>query len=70
MLNMYMITTNGVQLEYKYKKHLSSPWQAVTDIANKYNMPIIDVFYCLSIGERSEILRQVEVATKSQSSSK
>lgn len=70
MLNMYMITTNGVRLEYQYKKHMSSPWQAATDIANKYNMPIIDVFYCLTIGERSEILHEIEAATKTQSSSR
>ena len=60
-----MITRNGIKLEYQYTKHLKSSWQAITDIANKNNLPIIEVFYCLDIGEQLEILREVETASKS-----
>lgn len=70
MLNIDMITQNGIRLEYQYTKHVTSPWQAITDIANKNNLPIIEVFYCLDIGERLEILREVEIAAKNQSTNK
>jgi hypothetical protein len=55
-----MITPVGIQMMYRHLKNKSSPWQAVTDIACQYNMPIIDVFYCLDISMRNEILRQIE----------
>jgi hypothetical protein len=70
MLNIDMITASGIRLEYQYTKHLSSAWQAITNIANKNNLPIIEVFYCLEIGERLEVLREVESATKNQSTIK
>lgn len=61
-----MITQSGIRLEYQHKKRLSSSWQTITDIANENNLQIIEVFLCLEMGERLEILREVEAASKNQ----
>lgn len=60
MINTGMITRNGIQQAFFYKKRNSSPWQAITDIARENNMSIIDVFLNLEINMRLEILKEVE----------
>lgn len=55
-----MITTNGIQQAFFYKKRISSPIQALHDIAKENNMRVVDVFFNLELNMRLEILREVE----------
>lgn len=58
------ITSNGIQMSFMFKKNKSSPWQAITEIANENNMNIVDVFYSLNAAMRNEVLKEVEYFSK------